>query len=209
MDTRDFGILYEMSAMGTEGKMLWRSIGDVERTDVFVKPQRGGDIRIGDSYLEINGQPSGGCSWDLGPEPQVELDCALGPLVVDTPTLLFAAFGSLEVHMAYVDSRKHLGIDVFCYRAALMPRNAGEMCLSEDGLPLSVDVVWDLDGPMTLRAVEVLDPADISVDVERLPWDTTSQGAPPEFVCLGDLVLPPIGEISAYVRSLPASEALC
>jgi hypothetical protein len=104
--------------------------------------------------------------------------------------------------MEYTGAKRIEGLVASCYRGrffggAFPGRDLGEVCASQDGIPLSFDVSPGFNSDALIEAIAVNNvPAE--EDLTKLPWsDPTPDGATP--VSTDQLALPPLPALQEYL----------
>ncbi len=210
MRKTDFSVLFEARLQGSNGQMLWRKKGAIERFDLFVKLPHG-DATGGDSIAFRRDEDAGECRWFFGKGTETELRCSAGGgLIVHVESLFVTALTDLQTDMRYLGSREIVGQTAFCYAGAFASARAHEaanICLTDHGLPLSIDSGRYLDGPASIRAVAIQPVTD--EDLATLPWDVATRGVPPQHVCASELRLPPMPSVVQYLANLSPEDRQC
>lgn len=195
-----FAILYDAQFNNSAGHLLWRKEDPFERFDFFGPSPRTGELR-GDIQLSESGEPAGGCRWSFLTGEDVEVRCAMTSLIVPFDQLFNAGFPILEAGLSYSGQATVMGTAVTCFQST-PERTTGnghlEICLSDEGLPLYISMNWSLAGGVVMAATSTLDET-VLPDIQRLPWDGTTQGAPPEVANRIDVQFPPIPSLRQFL----------
>lgn len=208
MNARDFSVLFQGTVAGDGGELLWRRSGSLDRFDTFVGDGER-NAHLGHSARVESGKDTAGCWWDFddGHGTRVHLYCGSDTAGFDD--LFKQSLRGLP--MLYVGSRNVIGIRAACYRSDTRATGGthdfAAVCISDDGMPLSFDVTFNLAGPVSLRATDASPRVD--GDIATLPWTPKFPETFPKFVCSDELVLPPLPGLKEYLRDLPPNQKQC
>ncbi len=209
----NFSLLFDAKLQGSNGQLLWRRSGAIERFDLFVKLPHGEMQLAGDSIIFANGENSGDCSWLFVKGAETELDCAGGTgSIVDVQSLFITVLTDLQSNMQYLGTREIVGQTAYCYAAAIdnhvgRSQEAANICVTDHGLPLSIDSGRYLDGPASIRAV-ANQPVTYE-DLGVLPGNQATRGAQPTHLCASDLRLPRMPSVDQYLANLSPEDRQC
>jgi hypothetical protein len=191
---RAFSVLYAGEVTGSEGDLLWRRADGTDRWDFFY--QRKGAEPGMDAMARSGNKPAGACSIYFDSPTAAKVACLAGAVGSEFNETFVTPFALLSGDMKFVGYREIIGHQTACFRADLGIRLAAEICLTQDGLPLSIDVSFGVSQASVHATTINAAPSD--TDLTTLPWNQQT-GLNLVNVAVSKLVFPPIPALQDYL----------